>query len=87
MLWVLEPLLLSYVLSARYSASRYRESSKLRLYKGISYKLLCRVRFIIPRSLSLELSISCVFLNSAMPFSKERGLFFFNFLSYSFLLV
>jgi hypothetical protein len=81
---VLELLLLSCVLSARYSASGYRESSKLRLYKGISYKLLCRVRFIIPRSPSLELSISCVFLNSAIPFNKERGLFFFDFLSYPF---
>jgi hypothetical protein len=37
---VLELLLLSYVLSARYSASGYRESSKLRLYKDISYELL-----------------------------------------------
>jgi hypothetical protein len=84
---VLEPLLLSYVLSARYSASGYRESSKLRLYEDISCELLCRVRFIISRSLSSELSISCVFLNSAMPSSKERGLFFFDFLSYSFPLV
>jgi hypothetical protein len=40
MLWVLELLLLSYMLSARYSASRCRESSELRLYKGMSYKLL-----------------------------------------------
>jgi hypothetical protein len=86
MLWVLELLLLSYVLSARYSASRCKESSKLRLYKGISCELLCRVRFIIPRSPSLELSISCVFLNSAMPSSEGRGLFFFDFLFYSFLL-
>jgi hypothetical protein len=86
-LWVLEPLLLSYVLSARYSASGCRESSELCLYEGMSYKLLCRVRFIIPRSLSLELSISCVFLNSAMSFSKERGLFFFDFLSCPFSLV
>jgi hypothetical protein len=83
---VLEPLLLSCVLSTRYSASGYRESSRLRLYKGISYKLLCRVRFIIPRSPSLELSISYIFLNSAISFSKERGLFFFNFLSCPFLL-
>jgi hypothetical protein len=84
MLRVLKPLLLSYILSTRYSAFRYRESSELRLYKDMSYKLLYRVRFIIPRSLFLELSISCVFLNSAIPFSKEKGLFFFNFLSYSF---
>jgi hypothetical protein len=41
MLWVLELLLLSYVLSARYSASGYRESSELRLYKGMSCELLC----------------------------------------------
>jgi hypothetical protein len=81
MLRVLELLLLSYILSARYSASRYRESSELRLCKGISYKLLCQVRFIISRSLSLELSISYIFLNSAIPFSKGRGLFFFDFLS------
>jgi hypothetical protein len=87
MLRVLKPLLLSCVLSAGYSASRYRESSKLRLYKGISYKLLCRVRFIIPRSLSLELSISYIFLNSAISFNKERGLFFFDFLFYPFLLI
>jgi hypothetical protein len=80
MLRVLELLLLSYILSTRYSASRYRESFKLRLYKDISYKLLCQVRFIISRSLSLELSISCVFLNSAISFSKERGFFFFDFL-------
>jgi hypothetical protein len=84
---VLEPLLLSCILSARYNASGCRESSKLRLYKDISCELLCRVRFIIPRSLFLELSISCVFLNSAMSFSEERGLFFFDFLSCPFLLV
>jgi hypothetical protein len=41
MLRVLEPLLLSCVLSARYSASRCRESSKLRLCEDMSYELLC----------------------------------------------
>jgi hypothetical protein len=41
MLWVLEPLLLSYILGARYSASRYRESSELRLCEDMSCELLC----------------------------------------------
>jgi hypothetical protein len=40
MLRVLKPLLLSYMLGARYSASGYKESSELRLYKGISCELL-----------------------------------------------
>jgi hypothetical protein len=84
---VLEPLLLSCVLSARYSASGYRESSELRLCEDISCELLCRVRFIVSRSLSLELSISYIFLNSAISFNKERGLFFFDFLFCPFPLV
>jgi hypothetical protein len=75
------------VLSAEYSASRCREPSKLLLYKGMSYELLCRVRFITPRSLSLELSISYIFLNSAMSSYKGGGLFFLDFLSCLFSLV
>jgi hypothetical protein len=81
---VLKLLLLSYILSIRYNASGYRESSKLLLYKSISYELLYRVRFITLRSPSLKLFISYIFLNSVMSFYKERGFLFFDFLSYLF---
>jgi hypothetical protein len=76
---VLRLLLSFYMLSTKYNASGYRESSELLLYKSMSYELLYRVRFIALKSPSLKLSISYVFLNSAMSSCEERGFFFFDF--------
>ena len=87
MLRVLGPLPSSCVFGAGYNASGCRESSELLFYKSMSCELLCRVRFIALKSPSLKLSISYVFLNSAIPLYEERGLFFFDFLSYFFPLI